>query len=205
MQLTVGNDGPGAPDLTVNCYAGKGGDPMTTQDAPVYDFISLADCKSTCDSVFPDGSCVAIVHQEEVLAPDPVLRQYGACWHRKAVRPAECEIDHSLEFRTHVRAQRNRVKCSLGHGGEPLGGLLSCRDATCCPPGPSCEDHGLRACSATDGCVGWWQNTTVRHTTQRYFQLLSSVHWAECEETKEWEKDEWTYKLDAWSSSPSLV
>ena len=182
----------------VNCFAGKGGDPMTTQDAPVYHQVGLAECEMACDSV---PSCVAIVHEND--ADDS-----GSCWHRKAVRPAECEIDKSMEFQTHVRVHRYAARCSIGHAGEPLGGLMQC------PPDiglEDCEEHVLRVCSATDGCVAWWQNTSgsLRTGTARYFQLFSSVDLAECSLPEEEEilyNGEWTYALDAVkSSSPSLV
>ena len=96
----------------VNCFAGKGGDPMTTQDAPVYHQVGLAECEMACDSV---PSCVAIVHQKLNLSD--YHTGDGACWHRKAVRPADCESDRSGEFQTHVRVQRYLARCSLGHGG----------------------------------------------------------------------------------------
>ena len=191
----------------VNCFAGKGGDPMTTQDAAVYHRVGLAECQLACDSV---PSCVAIVHQKLNLSD--YHTGDGACWHRKAVRPAECESDRSGEFQTHVRVHRYLARCSLGHGGEPLGELLRCHDDVgSSSPGASCEDDGLRACLATDGCVAWWQNTSGMKYfgIERYFQLFSSVDLAECalpEETEFYDSEEWTYALDAVkSSSPSLV
>ena len=119
----------------LNCFAGKGGDPMTTQDAPVYHRVGLVECQQACDSV---PSCVAIVHQKNLSDWD------GACWHCKAVRPAECVAGLHSEFQTHVRVQRYLARCSLGHGGEPLGELLSCHDDVgSSSPGASCEDDGL--------------------------------------------------------------
>ena len=178
---------------------------MTTQDAPVYHQVGLAECEMACDSV---PSCVAIVHQNNLSGGF----LDGACWHRKAVRPAECVHGYVGEFQTQVRVQRYLARCSLGHGGEPLGELLRCHDDIgSSTPGASCEDHGLRACLATDGCVAWWQNTSgMKHFgTERYFQLFSSVDLAECalpEETEFYDSEEWTYALDAVKgSSPSLV
>ena len=178
---------------------------MTTQDAPVYHRVGLMECQQACDSV---PSCVAIVHQKNLSdAKD------GGCWHRKAVRPAECESGYDgFQTQTHVRVQRYLARCSLGHGGEPLGELLRCHDEIGSSNSQlSCEDDGLRACLATDGCVAWWQNTSgMKHFgTERYFQLFSSVDLAECalpEETEFYDSEEWTYALDAVkSSSPSLV
>ena len=117
MQLNANNSY--GVDGGLNCFAGTGGDPMTTQDAAVYHRVGLVECQMACDSV---PSCVAIVHQKNLSDWD------GACWHCKAVRPAECVAGLHSEFQTHVRVQRYLARCSLGHGGEPLGELLRCHD-----------------------------------------------------------------------------